>query len=257
MGRREEPTPIGSLEDYVKIEGTAKILGVCTRTVKMYGKYGLLDLKRIKGQGRWKWVRRDEVVALREVLDEQGSARSLVEMLRGLRVRLLAMDRRLNFLMFVNDLDVTVLRDVPDEKLIKLYDEVCEYVEAPSNDRRRQMAHIQGWAQTIMQITELELERLVGPTQDTTPWVPFYKLIRMLMEEVRGRKHFSHNESFQFTYRLLDRARKSLGQAIVVFTEAQAAEIGPRRTQGLYKIGASEDSLTRYIQSDAEMRITQ
>lgn len=257
MGRREESIPIGSLEDYVKIAEAAKILEVCTRTVKMYGKYGLLTLKRIKGQGRWKWCKRDEVTALKEVLDEQGNARSLIEMLKGLRVKLKAMDRRLDFLMHINGLDVAILRDAPDEKLIELYDEVCEYLDAPRTNRRRQMAHIQRWAQIVMQVTELELERLVGPTQDTTPWGPFYQLVRMLMREVRGRKHFSHNESFQFTYRMLDKARKSLGQAIVVFTEAQAADVGPRRTRGLYKIGAVEDSLTRYIQSDADMRMIQ
>ena len=251
MGRREEISSMGSLDDYVKINEAARILGKSSRTIKNYTRSGTLRYRKFRGQGKSHWIRKDEVEALKEILEENGGGIcELRELLRSIKVRLHAMDRRLDFLMYVNGLDVSVLRDAPDEDLISLYDEVCAYLKMPRTEGRKKIPHMQRWAQVLMQVTEVEMERLVGPTQNVTPWVPFYKLCRMLMKETKARKGFAFIETLQFTYRMLDKARQQLGQSIVVFTESQASEIGPRKTKGLYRLGVSEDSLTRYIQSD-------
>ena len=245
MGSGEDVKP-ETIDDFLKIPDAAKFLGKSGTTIRSYMRSGILRGRCFKGSGRRRWVSRHDLEALKEMEhDIRLGGASIRELLKGIRIKLHAIDRRLDFLMHVNGLDISTLRDMDTDTLIRLYDEVSDFLEL--NLDRVPPPQIRQWAHILMQITELELDRLVGPCQDLEPWKPFHEMCQRMLISLRTRKRFGVDGTMQETYRLLDKARKSLGQAIVVFTEKHASEIGPRKRSRLFAIEARMDSLDRYI----------
>lgn len=249
MGSNEELEPAGSIKDYISIVEASSFLGKCTKTVRNYIQHGILRARRFKGQGRTFWIRKDDLKALKEMGDQRLRTVDIWDLLRTIKLRLFSIEHKLDFLMHVNGLDVSALRDAKISVLLTAYDEVCEFLEvAAYNVPREQMDE---WAGVFLQFTELEYERLVGPTMDDQPWKPFSQLCRHFMNTLRRRKGFGSHPKMQQTYRLLDKARKQIAQSALVFEESRSARLGPRRVAELTRFGVEEDSLDRYIASEA------
>jgi len=249
MGSNQEIVPVATLDEYAQVPDAAKILGKCTRSIKRYISGGVLRARRFKGQGRAWWIRKTDLEALKNLQDWKLGTADLWDLLKTIKIRLHSIEKNIDFLMHVNGLDVSSLRDAPTEHLMFLYEEVCHYLDMKKT-RDVETAIMVKWAEVLIQVTEVELERLVGPTQNVEPWRPFYDMCRLFMSELRKRKSFPHSGPMQHAYRLLDKARKSIGIAIVVFTESRAADIGPRKMSRLYHLEVTSDSLTRYIAAE-------
>jgi excisionase family DNA binding protein len=249
MGSNEEPVPAGSARDHLSIIEAASFLGKCSKTVRGYIQNGVLRARRFKGQGRTLWIRKDDLQAFKEMAEQRLRTVDIWDLLKTIKLRLHSIEHKLDFLMRVNGLDVSALRDAKTEVLLSAYDEVCEFLQVDSfNISWDQM---QEWAKIFLQFTELEYERLVGPTMDAQPWKPFQLLCRHLMESLRRKKGFGSHPQMQQTYRLLDKARRHIAQSALVFEEFRSDHLGARRVAELVGFGVEEDSLDRYIAAEA------
>jgi hypothetical protein len=109
----------------------------------------------------------------------------------------------------------------------------------------------------MCQFTELEFQRMVGPTQDIHPWKPIFNLCVALLTDLRRRKRFGFDTSLQQTYRILDKARKQLSQAALVFEHSMASNFGPLKSARIHRIHSHADSLDRYIEAEIGLPDTQ
>jgi hypothetical protein len=250
MGSGQDASPADPLDRYLSIPDAAKFLGKCDKTVKTYIEHGLLRARRIKGRGRRRWVRTEDVKALKELHGKQLRTVDIRDLLETVHLRLHGIEHKLDFLMYVNGLNVSSLRDSHTEDLLKIYDEVCEFLDLNAYD----LPHDQmtEWAKLLLQFTELEFSRLIKPTQDMKPWRPFYQLCIHLMNSLRRKKGFSSHPKMQQTYRLLEKARKGLSQAALIFEETHAGMESSQRVAKIAGLGITEDSLDRYIEAELQ-----
>lgn len=251
VGSDEEIRPLDSLENYMKLPEAAKFLGRCSKTVRSYIDRGVLRARRFRGQGRSLWIKRDDLKAMKEMSDQNLDTSDLWDLLKIIRMRLHSMDDKLDFLMRVSGLDVSTLRDAKTESLLAVYDEVCDFLDGVN---LQQVPHTQmeSWAGVFLQFTEIEFERLVGPTVDMQPWRPFHVLCTGLMSSIRRKKGFATHHKMQQIYRLLDKARKQISNSALVFEEVRASRIGSKHVAKIADFGLTEDSLDRYIAAEAE-----
>lgn len=249
MGSGEET--LDTPDNYVKIVDAAKFLGKCTKTVRNYIDHGVLRARRIKGRGRTLWIRKDDLKAFRQMSNRKLRTVDIWDLLKTIKVRLHSMEEKMDFLMRVNGLDVSTLRDAKIEVLLAAYDEVCDFTN-DVNIGQVPAKHMEDWARIFLQFTEIEYERLVGPTMDMQPWRPFHVLCRALMDSLRRKKGFSGNPTMQEIYRLLDKARKQIAAAALVFEEVRSARLGSKHTAKIAERSTTEDSLDRYIATEAE-----
>lgn len=253
MGRNGDISPVGSLADYVKVPEAAKILGKSARSVKGYLSAGALKARRFKGQGISNWIRRADVVAFKKIGGERElSTHDLWSFLKGIKVRLHSIESKIDFLMRVNGLDISGLRDISDEDLIKLYQSICDLLVHDIHDVS--FREMDKWAELFCQFTEIEFDRLWLMTQEMRPWYPIHATCIYMMRSLRRRKHFTNNHDMQQTYRLLDKARTNLSRAIVVYMEAKTEELGPAEKHRLHAVHMFEDSLGRYIEAELTYR---
>lgn len=240
--------PVLTLKDYMTIPEAAQFLNKCSKTVNVLIRTGVLSARRFKGQGRRLWIKKSDLVSYKAVEKEGLGHTDIRSVLVGLKTKLRSIEHKLDFLMHTNGLDVSILRDAPLATLHDIYMDVVRELKEVSPSPP--MDEIRDWAYTFLQFTEIEFDRMIGPTRDSSPWKPFHSLCMFLMGSLRRRKGFGTNQDMQQTYRLLDKARKSLDQAIVVFIETHASRVGSVKTRQLFPFGLSGDSLDRYIASE-------
>lgn len=248
MGSSEDVRPTATLADYYTVAEAAAALKISGFTVRYHIKHGILRARRFKGNRRMLFIRKDEVQALMDIRDQGVGVCEIRDLLVGLKVRLHSMESQHQFLMEVLGLEVSALRDQPVEVLLKTYREVV--VEAQEDPKFMQVDEIKRWAIILCQFTELEFQRLVGPTQDIHPWKPFYNLCINLLTNLRRRRSFYRNVNQQQIYRLLDKARKQLSNAASVFENSLASNFGPIASERIHKLHARADSLDRYIEAE-------
>ena len=227
----------------VDVKAAAKFLGVCPRTIYRHAKTGSLPSSRRKGKI---WFDLEDLEMFQELPSESPTSPAAV--LSAFEVRLKKVEGRLGFLAYVTGVDVTGLRDVTDAQLVQLKREAERFCLMPP--RTVPLEQVHRWAETFLKISEVEMERLGRMLQERRPWAAFHRLCLSMMEDLRRRKGFSSHDKMQETYRLLERGRRSLGQAIVITTEARGAEAGPRVLQGLVRGGSVHDILHRYVKAD-------
>lgn len=250
MGREEELHPVDSIEDYLSIVDAGRFLSKCPKSVRSYIARGVLRARRFKGQGRTYWIKKSDLKALKEMGEERLHTTDVWDLLRAVKIRLHSIESKLDFLMHVNGLDVSSLRDSKTDVLLGIYDEVCEFLDVNAQDIP--YSEMSRWVGVILQFTEIEYERLVNPTMDMQPWKPFHRLCIHLMNTLRQRKGFSTHQGMQETYRLLDKARKQISASALVFEETRAGKLGPRQVARIADFGLTEDSLDRYIAAEAQ-----
>jgi hypothetical protein len=249
MGSGQDTNPVRTVEDYMTVADAGQFLGRCTRTVMTYIGSGVLRATRFRGQGKKWWIRRDDLRALKSMGEKERLRTSDIwDLLYSIKMRLHSIDERVNFLMRVNGLDVSCLRDVEISILLGIYDEIEELVETGSN--QIEYTKMEEWGRILLQFSEIEFQRLVAPTQNMKPWIPFHQLCLHLMSGLRRKKGFASHQGMQEAYRVLEKARKSLALAITIFNEGQAAHLGPQTVKKIAPYGLREDSLDRYISAE-------
>ena len=250
MGRDEELHPVDSISNYLSIVEASRFLNKCTKTIRGYISYGILRARRFKGQGRTLWIKKDDLQAMKQMGDRKLRTIDIWDLLRTVKIRLRTIEHKLDFLMHVNGLDVSTLRDAKISVLLSAYDEVCEFLQL--NSHTVPYTDMPKWAGIFLQFSEIEYERLVGPTMDMQPWKPFHQLCIHFMNTLRQKKGFATHRGMQETYRLLDKARKQISQSALVFEETRAGKLGPGHVAKIAKFGLTEDSLDRYIAAESQ-----
>jgi len=250
MGSREEGLSYTLPEDFITPDEAADILKICPKTMRKYLRLGILRGERvIRGKNGLAWrVRREDVNALKAIGNWGLRTIDIWDLLQGIKIRLHSLDEKINFLMRVNGIDVSVLRDASTETLLALYDEAEDFLEIKIRKIRPDV--MLQWAEIFLQFSEIEFERLVAPTLQQETWQPFYRLCLSMMKDLRRRKKFQSSLNSQRTYRLLDKARRSLVAAAAVFTKSRASNLGPTRVPNILRIGLRKDTLDRYIEAE-------
>ena len=251
MGSGQNANPVRTVEDYMTIADASQFLGRCTRTIMTYISTGVLRATRFRGYGKKWWIRQDDLRAFKRMGEkERLRPTDIWDLLYAIKMRLHSIDERMNFLMRVNSLDVSCLRDAKIETLLQIYDEVEEFEDL--GDVSIPYTKMNDWAKVFLQFSEIEFQRLVAPTQNLKPWLPFHTLCLKLMRALRRRKGFANHQNMQETYRLLEKSRKSLALAITIFNESQAPHLGPETVKRIAPHGLRADSLDRYITAELD-----
>lgn len=251
MGSVEDVQPVTPSHELLRLTEAAKFLNKSKHTIKRYVYMGVLRSQRIKGRGRALFFKKHDLEAYKRLEEDiRLGPHDLWLVVKGIRVRIHAIDQKLDFLMHVNGLNVSMLRDESDKTLMQIYDEACDFLDLDAD--KIPPKQMEKWAYVIMQITELELDRMIGPCQDFEPWKPFHELCQRMLLSLRRRHKFRSSNDLQQIYRLLDKARKSIAQASVIFTEEHVIDIKPERRWALNAIEARMDSLDRYIAQDLQ-----
>jgi hypothetical protein len=131
-----------------------------------------------------------------------------------LEARISVLERQVQFLLRVNGINLSALRDVSDEQLLKYYRDVVQLLGL----RRKQYPPeiIEQWAQFFCQLSEYETARLQNIVDYEHTWEPFYHLCVRMMTTVRQHKKFATDVGMQHLYGLLDRSRKNLREIAIM-----------------------------------------
>ena len=164
--------------------------------------------------------------------------------------KLAAAEHRMELLSYINGIDVTQLRDVTDEQLLALREEATKARMSIQRVTHLNRTVVQQWGEFFLQVTELEVHRLVGLTTRPRPWSPFYLLCLEMQHRIRTEEGFEASMGLQGLYRLLERGRKVLGEAIILTDEILAAETGTTATRRLLGRDTVRDAVLRLIEAD-------
>lgn len=145
---------------------------------------------------------------------------------RLLESRVSVLERQVQFLLRVNGIDLSALRDAPDKQLLKYYRDVVQLLGL----RRKQYPTegIEQWAQLFCQLSEFEIVRLQNIVDYEHTWEPFYHLCVKMTTAVRQRKEFATDRGLQHLYGLLDKARKNLREIAVITIKKYPGKLPPK-----------------------------
>lgn len=145
---------------------------------------------------------------------------------RLLESRVSVLERQVQFLLRVNGIDPSALRDAPNKALLKYYRDVVQLLGL----RRKQYPPevVERWAQFFCQLSEFEITRLQGLVDYEHTWEPFYHLCVKMMTAVRQRKDFTTDLGVQHLYGLLDKARKNLREIAVITIKKYPGKLPPK-----------------------------
>lgn len=136
------------------------------------------------------------------------------EQRRLLEARVSVLERQVQFLLRINGIDLSALRDVPDDELLKYYRDAVQLLGF--NGKPFPPEVVERWAQLFCQLSELEIARLRNIVDYDHTWEPFYHLCVRMMTSIRQRKDFAADVGLQHLYGLLEKARKNLREAAIV-----------------------------------------
>lgn len=134
--------------------------------------------------------------------------------IREMEARIGNLESQVKFLLRVNGLDLSALRDAPDEELLKYYRDSILLLGMQEHQFAPEIVTV--WAELFCQFSEFELVRLQKIVEYDHTWEPFYHLCLKMMTGLRHRKGFSRNEELKNIYALLEKARKNLRDAAVI-----------------------------------------
>ena len=131
-----------------------------------------------------------------------------------LEARLSVLERQMAFLLRINGLDLSALREVPDEELLKYYQDAVQLLGL----RARQIPPeaSERWAELFCQLSEVELVRLQHLVEYDHTWEPFYHLCIRMMTSVRQNRELSSDLGLQQLYAFLEKGRRNVRDAAVI-----------------------------------------
>jgi len=148
--------------------------------------------------------------------------------IRKLEARISNLESQVKFLLHVNGLDLSALRDASDEELLKYYRDVVQMIGLKEEQFDPEIATV--YAELFLQLSEYELVRLQPIVEYEHTWEPFYHFCMKLMTALRHRKGFSRNEELKNIYALLEKARKNLRDAAVIMIKKYPKDL-PKAAQ--------------------------
>lgn len=148
------------------------------------------------------------------------------EQQRLLEARVSVLERQVQFLLRVNGLDLSALRNVPDESLLKYYRDAVQLLGLKAEQYPPEV--VERWAQLFCQLSEYETARLQNIVDYAHTWEPFYHLCVRMMTSIRQHKDFASDVGLQHLYALLDKSRKNLREVAIISIRAYPETLPPK-----------------------------
>lgn len=139
---------------------------------------------------------------------------SMSQELNLLQARVDQLEKQVTFLLRINGLDLSALRDVQDEILLKYYRDAVQLLGlAP---RQLPPEAMERWAELFLQLSEYEMVRLQGLVDHKHTWEPFYHLNIKLMTTIRHHSDLGKNVGLGNLYVLLERGHRNIRDIAVL-----------------------------------------
>ena len=136
------------------------------------------------------------------------------EQLRLLEARIAVLEKQVKFLLRVNGIDSSALREVSNEELLKYYQDAVQLLGLRLQEYPPEV--IEQWSMLFCQLSEYEIARLQNIVRYEHTWEPFYHLCVKMMTAVRQHRDFATDLGLQHLYGLLDRSRKNMREIAVL-----------------------------------------
>lgn len=137
--------------------------------------------------------------------------------IRKLEARVGNLELQIKFLLKINGLDLSGLREAPDAELLKYYRDAVLLLGMQEGQFAPEI--LEAWAELFCQFSEYELVRLQELVNYDHTWEPFYYLCIKMMTAVRHKKRFATDTEIKNLYMLLEKARKNLRAAAVIMVQ--------------------------------------
>jgi hypothetical protein len=148
------------------------------------------------------------------------------EQQRLMEARISVLERQVQFLLRVNGIDLSALRDASDEKLLKYYQDAVQLLGLRPKQLPPEV--VEQWGQLFCQLSEYETTRLQNIVDYEHTWEPFYHLCVRMMTALRQNKSFASDIGLQHLYGLLDRSRKNLREIAILMIKKYPESLPPK-----------------------------
>lgn len=143
-----------------------------------------------------------------------------------LQARVDQLEKQVDFLLRINGLDLSALRSVPDEVLLKYYQDAVQLLGLVPPQMPPEA--IERWAELFLQLSEYEVVRLQGIIDYTHTWEPFYHLCIKLMTTVRQHPQMGEDVGLSYLYALLDKGRRNMKGVAVIMCKKHPEGLPPK-----------------------------
>jgi hypothetical protein len=127
------------------------------------------------------------------------------------------MEGQITFLLKINGLDVSKLRNSTDEELLSLYQSAVQLLGLPY--RELEVEIVLQWSEIFLQLSEYEMLRLKGIVDYTHTWEPFYQLCIRMLTAIRQHPRLPEEAKMQQLYAVLERSRSNLRDSAVIMCQ--------------------------------------
>lgn len=134
-----------------------------------------------------------------------------------LEARIGVLESQVKFLLQLNGVELSALREAPDQLLLTHYQDAAQLIGLPASKVANEV--IERWGELFIQLSELEFTRLQGLVEYDHTWEPFYDLCLRFQTQLRQRKEFQVDPLSRELYALLDRGRRNLRAAAVIMLQ--------------------------------------
>jgi hypothetical protein len=145
---------------------------------------------------------------------------------RLLEARVATLEAQIKFLLRLNGMDTSALREASDGDLLKCYQEAVGLLGIPH--QKLPIETMERWVELFLQLSEVELVRIQGLVGYEYPWEPFYQLCTHFQTALRRSKRFTRDPGMKGLYGVLERARRNLRDGAVVMARKRPHNYPPK-----------------------------
>lgn len=136
------------------------------------------------------------------------------------------LEKQVAFLLRVNGVELSKMREASDADLLALYQDAVHMVSVVS--RPLALEVIERWAEYFLQISEYELARIRHVVKFDHTWEPFYLLCIKMMTQVRHGAEVLESIRVQQLYALLEKGRKNLRDSAIMMSRKYSDTLSPQ-----------------------------
>lgn len=143
-----------------------------------------------------------------------------------LEARISVLEKQVLFLLKINGLDLSELRNYTDEQLLRLYQDAVHMLALVT--KKLDLEIIERWSEYFIQLTEHEMIRLQDLVNFDHTWEPFYILCTKMMTQLRQSKEVTESIRVQQLWAVLNKGKKNLRDAAVIICQKYAYKVTPQ-----------------------------
>jgi len=145
--------------------------------------------------------------------------------LEELAIQVRILEKQVAFLLKINGLDLSALRNAPDTELLMWYRNAVTLL---GTSKTIPPEMISPWAEIFLQLSEMELHRIADLVEYRHTWEPFYQVAVKCMTHVRQHADFSRDLHLQQLYAVLDKGKRNIRDAAVIILTEHPKGLPPR-----------------------------